>query len=98
MTDHRIAPPDSATIRDRPGNGPELRATRANLSVLAAAEQQTKYHELEKAKIAKRIGKREIALLAAGSAWGGISAVKDRDKAVLETAEKFLVWLGDADA
>jgi hypothetical protein len=36
---------------------------------------------------------RGVALHAAAASWSGISAVKDRDASVLETADKYLAWL-----
>lgn len=36
---------------------------------------------------------RAVALHAAAASWSGISAISNRDKSVLETADKFLAWL-----
>lgn len=41
----------------------------------------------------KRLMNKWVALLAAGAAWGGMSAVKARNTSVLESAEDFLRWL-----
>jgi hypothetical protein len=36
---------------------------------------------------------RAIALHAAATSWGGISAIRDRDASVLATADKYMEWL-----
>lgn len=36
---------------------------------------------------------RDHALLCAATAWAGMSAIRDRDRTMLETAEKFEEWL-----
>lgn len=45
-------------------------------------------YEAENHRLAK-----QAALIAAGMSWGGISSISNRDKAILETADKFLAWL-----
>jgi hypothetical protein len=45
------------------------------------------------AKHQKLIWAKEIALPAAASSWAGISSIRDRDKSILATADKFVEWL-----
>lgn len=37
--------------------------------------------------------RRVVALQAAAASWAGISAVRDRDTSILNTAARFLGWL-----
>ena len=39
--------------------------------------------------------RRATALMAAASAWAGISAITDRDTRILATAERFERWLAE---
>lgn len=36
---------------------------------------------------------RAVALHAAASSWAGLSAISNRDRSVLESADKYLAWL-----
>lgn len=36
---------------------------------------------------------RAVAIGAAGAAWGGISAIRDRDASILDTARKFETYI-----